>query len=212
MADLRAAGMRMKFALLCAAAGVLLIGLGMWKHQQMQTDQWQPLNGQLNEALVAAEQQHTSVQSLGGENRSGDSGQQGAATVKASEDAKTSPGASVESANSASTAGAVGSIDDRSEQSLDAGAVPVHPGAADSDTPAPSGTTVSPEADGRLDLNRATAEQLDELPGIGPAKAAAIIADREASGPFRSVDDLARVKGIGPAIVGKLRDSVVALP
>jgi competence protein ComEA len=74
-------------------------------------------------------------------------------------------------------------------------------------------TSISAEpSDDRIDINHATAQQLDELPGIGPAKAAAIVADRELNGPFRSVDDLDRVKGIGPKMLEKLRASVVALP
>jgi competence protein ComEA len=54
-------------------------------------------------------------------------------------------------------------------------------------------------ASGPVDLNRATAAELDVLPGVGPATAAAIVAEREQNGPFLSVDELARVRGIGPA-------------
>lgn len=61
---------------------------------------------------------------------------------------------------------------------------------------------------GPLDLNRATAEQLDDLPGVGPATAAAIVAHRDANGPFSSVDDLADVRGIGPAKLAAIRDLV----
>jgi competence protein ComEA len=63
-------------------------------------------------------------------------------------------------------------------------------------------------ADSPVNLNSATAEQLDELPGVGPATADAIVRDREAHGPFTSVDDLARVRGIGPAKLEQLRDLV----
>ena len=59
-----------------------------------------------------------------------------------------------------------------------------------------------------MNINTATAEQLDALPGVGPATAAAIVRDREAHGPFRSVDDLGRVRGIGPAKLEQLRDLV----
>lgn len=61
-----------------------------------------------------------------------------------------------------------------------------------------------------LDLNRATAEELETLPGIGAAKAAAILAAREAAGGFSSPDDLESVRGIGPALMAKLRPLVVA--
>ncbi|MEO0511298.1 MAG: ComEA family DNA-binding protein [Planctomycetota bacterium] len=55
-----------------------------------------------------------------------------------------------------------------------------------------------------VDVNTATAAELDLLPGIGPARAAAIIESRETKGPFRSVDDLQRVSGIGPKTAEKL--------
>jgi competence protein ComEA len=59
-----------------------------------------------------------------------------------------------------------------------------------------------------VDVNAATADQLDELPGIGPATAAAIVTERERNGPFLDVDDLDRVPGIGPAKLESLRDLV----
>jgi competence protein ComEA len=62
---------------------------------------------------------------------------------------------------------------------------------------------------GPVDLNRATAEELQRLPGVGPATAAAILAHRESNGPFRSVDQLDDVRGIGPAKLEQLRPLVV---
>jgi competence protein ComEA len=59
-----------------------------------------------------------------------------------------------------------------------------------------------------VDLNTATAEQLDTLPGVGPATAAAIIAHRDQHGPFTSVDQLLDVRGIGEAKLEQLRDLV----
>lgn len=57
---------------------------------------------------------------------------------------------------------------------------------------------------GPVDVNTASAEQLSEaLNGVGPRKAAAIVAHREQHGPFRSHQDLARVKGIGENLVQK---------
>jgi competence protein ComEA len=59
-----------------------------------------------------------------------------------------------------------------------------------------------------VDLNTATAEELDTLPGIGPATAAAILAYREQHGRFASVDELLEVRGIGEAKLEQLRASV----
>ena len=60
----------------------------------------------------------------------------------------------------------------------------------------------------RVDLNRASAEELATLPGIGEAKAAAIIEFRTSSGAFSSLEELEGVRGIGPALVAKLRPHV----
>lgn len=57
----------------------------------------------------------------------------------------------------------------------------------------------------KVNINTATAEELETLPGIGAARARDIIAAR----PFKSVDDLERVKGLGPARVQELRNLVV---
>lgn len=61
-----------------------------------------------------------------------------------------------------------------------------------------------------LDINSATVEQLSTLSGIGKAKAEAIVKDREKNGPFKSVDDLARVKGIKAATINKNREKISA--
>lgn len=61
-----------------------------------------------------------------------------------------------------------------------------------------------------LDLNTATVAELDELPGVGPAKAAAILQYREQHRRFATVDELAQVRGFGPAAVSKLRDRLAA--
>jgi len=74
------------------------------------------------------------------------------------------------------------------------GAPPAAPG------PAASGGPVS--------LSAASAEQLETLPRIGPAMAARIIAWRTANGPFRSVDDLLKVGGVGPKTLAGLQGLV----
>jgi competence protein ComEA len=59
-----------------------------------------------------------------------------------------------------------------------------------------------------LDLNQATVDQLDALPGVGPSTAHAIVAWRTEHGRFRRVDDLLEVRGIGPAKLDALRPEV----
>lgn len=62
---------------------------------------------------------------------------------------------------------------------------------------------------GPIDINTASAEQLSEgLLGIGPQKAAAIVAYREQNGPYRSAADLTKVKGIGDNVLEKNRDLI----
>lgn len=61
----------------------------------------------------------------------------------------------------------------------------------------------------KVNINSASAEDLAEiLTGVGPAKAAAIVAHREEHGPFKAVEDLVNVKGIGEATLDKNRDRI----
>lgn len=66
----------------------------------------------------------------------------------------------------------------------------------------------SQEKQGKLDLNRATAEELQGLPGIGPVLAQRIVDQRTTHGPFHTVDDLRDVKGIGKKRMDQLRPLV----
>ncbi len=66
--------------------------------------------------------------------------------------------------------------------------------------------------EGPLDINRATAAELERLPGIGPTLARRIVEWRETRGPFRSVEDLLQVPGIGPKTLEGIRDKITVTP
>jgi competence protein ComEA len=63
-----------------------------------------------------------------------------------------------------------------------------------------------------IDLNSATIEQLQQLPGVGPSTAKAIVKFREKSGPFRRVEDLLAIRGITKQRLEKIRPYVTIGP
>lgn len=83
------------------------------------------------------------------------------------------------------------------------GAPPGQPGTGSAD----AGASPVP-----VDLNEAGAAELESLPGIGPVTAAAIIAHRQQEGPFRSVESLREVAGIGPVKLSGIEDLVTVTP
>lgn len=64
------------------------------------------------------------------------------------------------------------------------------------------------DGDGRVDLNRADEQTLTTISGIGPSKAAAIIAYREEHGPFKKTEDITKVSGIGAATYRRIKDKI----
>lgn len=111
---------------------------------------------------------------------------------------------------------------DKVRDHLRVGALPLAPLAEAPASPPPASVpTVAPRpvvaasgarklqpGDPPIDVNGASTEELQRLPGVGPVTAGAIVATRAAK-PFASVDDLDRVKGIGPKTLDKLRPFVV---
>jgi len=84
---------------------------------------------------------------------------------------------------------------------------------ADVASPVPVAASAAPAKssyglDGKLNLNTAGADALEELPGVGPKTAQRILADRRTHGPFRKTSDLMRVKGIGPKTLARLLSSI----
>ncbi len=74
-----------------------------------------------------------------------------------------------------------------------------------------SDSSATEEQSGRININTAGVSELDSLPGIGPSKAQAIIDYRNQNGPFRSVDDLVNVPGIGAKILETIRDLITVI-
>jgi competence protein ComEA len=104
-------------------------------------------------------------------------------------------------------------VDDGAEIRVPARGDPVAAVGTDrgADAAGPPRATGSASSGAPLDLNSASAGELDTLPGVGPATAAKIIAAREER-PFSAVDDLLARKVVGPATLEKLRSLVRAGP
>jgi len=70
------------------------------------------------------------------------------------------------------------------------------------------GLSVGSQKEAKININKADETELQNLPGIGPAKAAAIIEYRNTSGPFKAVEDLKSISGIGDKTFEKLKDLI----
>ena len=86
------------------------------------------------------------------------------------------------------------------EKQAGSSALPANTGKASS--------AVKTKADGPININTASAEELDALPGIGPAMAKRIIEYRETEGAFTAIEDIKKVKGIGEAKFEKMKDKI----
>ena len=79
--------------------------------------------------------------------------------------------------------------------------------AAAAPAPAAAAAASAPAAE-KVNINAATADQLTALPGIGPSYAQRIVEYREKNGPFKKVEDLLNVTGIGEKTFEKIKDRI----
>jgi competence protein ComEA len=75
----------------------------------------------------------------------------------------------------------------------------------------PSSETTGEDQPGRINVNTAAAQELESLPGIGPTKAQAIVDYRDQNGPFRIIDDLLNVPGIGARTLEDIRGRITVI-
>ncbi|HEY0735467.1 MAG TPA: ComEA family DNA-binding protein, partial [Herpetosiphonaceae bacterium] len=77
---------------------------------------------------------------------------------------------------------------------------------------APAEPSAADSVDGTVNINQADAATLNTLDGIGPATAEAIVEYRTTSGPFKRIEDIQDVKGIGPALFNNIKDHITVDP
>ncbi|AZN40382.1 ComEA family DNA-binding protein [Paenibacillus albus] len=181
--------------LLVAAA--VLVCTALYRPEGNSQPGWVPVNEQVERALGSQEQEQEQVKALG----QGQAASVGAVVGEKKEPVEVSSADGV-SASKGAGAGAEAAAKSATNSTVSA------PDAAlvGNATPPPSDT------EGKVDINHATVEQLDTLPGIGASKAKAIAADREQNGLYHNADDLLRVKGIGPKLLAKLKSFIVLQP
>lgn len=76
----------------------------------------------------------------------------------------------------------------------------------------PSRAQIQPTISGPININKASQQEIETLPGIGETKAAAIITYRQEHGPFKKIDDLLKVPGIGPGILASIQPFIILDP
>ena len=106
------------------------------------------------------------------------------------------------------SSGAVVTIPTAAQESGQPSTAPTAGGETEAPGAAPAAGPKEEAASGKININTATAEELETLPGIGEKRARAIVEDRQSNGPFRTIEELTRVKGIGDGILAGLIDVI----
>jgi competence protein ComEA len=199
--------------LLCVSGAVILLLLAFSGENSGAGGEWVPLNDALQakldgveDAALWARSENKPESKKAATSRDENSSQTAAANVDGGPNGNDSGGdiaASGSSGSGSSIAGIEGGATGKDSGGVGAAGEPNGPVNS-------GGAAGAADNNGKLDINRATAAELETLKGIGPSKAAAIVRDRELNGFFLSVDDLLRVKGIGDRLLAGLKESVVA--
>lgn len=204
---------------------IAIIGLALcmwlWLRPQweQETESWQPVNDEIAQLLGPLEGTESNEANKSAPNRTkADNSAAGEpASSSSSPSAKPALNASEQSAEPPSPSGASDVMvkEPHANPSRAAALSDLSTsGAGASNSPQPDIRASEPPASNRsssanlININQADANLLTELPGIGPSKAKAIIAYREQHGAFNKVNDITKVKGIGPKMFAKLRDKI----
>lgn len=185
-------------AAICMLAAVSLLIIALMEPKQPQEGKWIALNDEVEKALVAMDNVD--------EKATGklDDGK-GSKEAKEEKDAMDSEEVG-EGRVKNSNAGSVSKLE--GQEAIGAATEDAEVVKEDAGVKEESGTSENE----KLDVNRATVAELDQLKGIGPAKAQAIVADREKNGYFESIDELLRVKGIGNKLLAGIEENIVVRP
>jgi competence protein ComEA len=194
--------------ILVAAAAIVLLIILLWRYTQGGDRASQmgftPVNEQMQQ-LIEETAEHSASTNTG-------ASQQGS---KPSSKPNIVKGSDHEGLSSSSASSSPNEITDSPTKGLATPAITKKSGAAINEaiktSPHPSSLPkAASENSGRIDLNTATLEQLDTLPGIGESKAKAILVYRKEKGSFKKVEDLLEVKGIGDKVLAKIKPMVYA--
>ncbi|MDG0793156.1 helix-hairpin-helix domain-containing protein [Cohnella ginsengisoli] len=172
---------RSRAALLAGAAAAALLAWGWLSPADGSVPGWEPVNAQVATAVAEAERSEGKTEGTH------------EATSSAQAVASAASVRPVESAGSAEPEG------NGSKTNVDTAS-----DASEIQNVETAKMSDAAEKDGRLDINAASAADLDALPGIGPSKAEAIVQYRDAHGRFESPEALTDVKGIGDKLLAKL--------
>lgn len=180
----------------CAALGLSVIAVVWLLPQVKEEGVWHEVSAQIEEKII--QENATESASVEGE---------GASTVEAakSEEQPTNQSSVNEDMNSSQQESQLQSAPQQLQPEMQQPLLQTQPLQESATQPI---IPMENAADGKVNVNQASADELTELPGIGPSKAKAIIQYREKYGPFQKIDDLLEVKGIGSKILDKMRSKI----